>query len=54
MSQCLERMAVGDQLAFKGPRGRLKYTPNMKRALGASRSPLHLVAHIFSTGMWCR
>ena len=38
MSQCMERLAIGDTLKFKGPRGKFKYQPNMKRAIGeASR-----------------
>ena len=39
MSQCMERLAIGDTLKFKGPRGKFKYQPNMKKAIGeASRS----------------
>ena len=34
MSQCMERLAIGDTLKFKGPRGKFKYQPNMKRAIG--------------------
>jgi hypothetical protein len=43
MSQCLERLSLGDSLAFKGPRGRLAYKPNMKKAIGAhAQMPLLL------------
>ena len=39
MSQCMERLSIGDTLRFKGPRGKFKYHPNMKRAIGeASRT----------------
>lgn len=39
MSQCLDRLSVGDALQFKGPRGRFNYQPNMKRALGEGHPP---------------
>lgn len=35
MGAALERLRIGDTLLIKGPRGRFKYTPNMKRAIGA-------------------
>lgn len=38
MSQCMERLAVGDTLRFKGPRGRFKYQPMMKKAIGEPSS----------------
>ena len=34
MSQYLDRMEIGDEMEFKGPKGRFEYTPNMKRAIG--------------------
>ena len=34
MSQCMERLNMGDTLRFKGPRGKFKYSPNMKKAIG--------------------
>ena len=34
MSQCMERLNIGDTLRFKGPRGKFKYQPNMKKAIG--------------------
>lgn len=34
MSQCMERLSIGDTLRFKGPRGKFRYQPNMKRAIG--------------------
>ena len=38
MSQCMERLGSGDTLKFKGPRGRFKYQPNMKKAIGKLHS----------------
>lgn len=34
MSQYLDKLAIGDSIDFKGPRGRFEYSPNMKRAIG--------------------
>ena len=38
MSQVMQKMTLGDRLAFKGPRGKFQYRPNMKRAIGARPS----------------
>jgi cytochrome-b5 reductase len=34
MTQIMDRMAVGEAMLMKGPRGRFAYTRNMKRAIG--------------------
>ncbi len=40
MSRHMDGLALGDQLWFKGPRGRFSYTPNMKQHIGTSMSAL--------------
>jgi hypothetical protein len=34
MTQVMDKMAVGDTMLMKGPRGRFQYTRNMKKAIG--------------------
>jgi hypothetical protein len=42
MSRHMDGLALGDQLWFKGPRGRFSYTANMKQHIGTGMS-----GHIF-------
>ena len=35
MSQHLDHLKIGDNLEFKGPKGRFVYSANMKKAIGA-------------------
>jgi NAD(P)H-flavin reductase len=36
MTQLMDALKLGDTLAFKGPKGRFRYSRNMKKHIGAS------------------
>lgn len=37
MTQLLDKLAIGDTVLFKGPKGRFTYATNSKRAIGGCR-----------------
>lgn len=47
MSQYMDHLRIGQELDFKGPKGRFDYSRNMKRCIGAHPPPVHsLLRHM--------
>jgi len=54
MSQILDKMAVGDSMLMKGPRGKFSYSRNLKRCIGERRCVAAPTLPPWRPPAWCR